>query len=116
MSRRQSKGGPELPRNVYPKGTGWRGQRMLRGRNLLTPVQPTPQLARAVLDDMEAAAEGCKVLYLAPSDLITAAIESVEAAQKSLRRALVELHRAPEAVAATQQDLPPPRQAAKAAQ
>ena len=74
-----------LPRNVYRKGSGYRGARMVAGVNITTRTMATPELAAAAL---AAAIEGDDT-PADVSDLLGQVIVSADETGRLARKALL---------------------------
>ena len=74
-----------MPRNVYQRGKGYRGQRMIAGRLIRTRTCATPELAAAALAGM--LAPGTETAC--PAEVLTEVIAAAERTTAAARRALV---------------------------
>ena len=73
-----------LPRNVYKRGRGYRGQRMIAGQMIRTPTRASAaELAALVAGDDEQATDATA------ADVLAEVIEQAERTTAAARRALV---------------------------
>lgn len=85
-----------LPRNVYRKGNGYRGVRMVKGASYRTHVYPTPELAAAALVELVEGPDGPDPQPNGGAtvrDLLGETLASAEQTGKLARRALLRLER-----------------------
>lgn len=79
----------KLPRNVYRKGTGYRGQRVVDGERYVTTTQRTPELALAELERMLAGQPADCDTTADPHAMLSQVIEQSERTTQMARRALL---------------------------
>lgn len=77
-----------LPRNVYKRGRGYRGQRMIAGRMIRTPTRATAALAAAELAALIAGEKPATPDATAAA-VLAEVIEQAERTTAAARRALV---------------------------
>lgn len=77
-----------LPRNVYKRGRGYRGQRMIAGQMIRTPTRASAELAAAELAAL-VAGDDEQVTEASAADVLAEVIEQAERTTAAARRALV---------------------------